>query len=79
MEQGTEEWEYEWEFVESGHWGGVKRTNFHMTDREAEVWWAYGKPGTRRLEETQRDRVAHKASLEPYRGLEPWKGGGLPY
>ncbi|WP_181291114.1 hypothetical protein [Caballeronia novacaledonica] len=33
-------WEYEWEFVETGHWGGVKRTNFHMTDREAEVWWA---------------------------------------
>lgn len=34
------EWEYEWEFVESGRWSGVKRTNFHMTDREAEVCWA---------------------------------------
>jgi hypothetical protein len=33
-------WEYRWAFVEKGHWGGRKETNFHMTDPDAERWWA---------------------------------------
>ncbi|WEY37756.1 hypothetical protein [Paraburkholderia sp. SUR17] len=49
-------WEYRWQFVEDGYWGGVKETNFWMTDGEAERWWAYGRDGTRRLDETRRDR-----------------------
>jgi hypothetical protein len=52
------EWEYKWEFVQDGKWSGVKQTNFWMTDYEAERWWAFGRPGTRRIEETKRDRVA---------------------
>ncbi|WP_213294595.1 hypothetical protein [Paraburkholderia sacchari] len=77
------EWEYEWEFVEeSGRpRGAVKRTGFHMTDYEAERWWAYGRQGTRRLDETKRDRVAHEEEMQNqrWRGLEPWNHGGLPY
>lgn len=69
-------WEYEWEFVQDGIWGGLKRTGFWMTDYEAERWWAFGKPGTRRLDETKRDRVAREAALPKWRGSEPWKSGG---
>lgn len=72
-------WEYEWEFVQDGKWGGVKRSGFWMTDREAQAWWAYNKPGTRRLDDTKRDRAAQTVASETYRGLEPWKHGGLPY
>lgn len=73
-------WEYEWEFVETGRWGGVKRTNFFMTDREAEHWWAYGQHGTRRLDETKRDRNEAEKARPVWRGLEPWKiKGALPY
>ncbi|MFX1765169.1 hypothetical protein PWP93_21820 [Paraburkholderia sp. A1RI-2L] len=75
------EWEYEWEFVDDGRRRDVKRTGFHMTDYEAERWWAYGRPGTRRLDETKRDRVAHEEKMrgQRWRGLEPWNHGGLPY
>jgi len=74
-------WEYEWEFVQDGIWGGVKRTGFWMTDYEAGRWWAFGRPGTRRLDETKRDRIVREAELRASRdrGLEPWSGGGLPY
>ncbi|QCP50134.1 hypothetical protein FAZ95_13685 [Trinickia violacea] len=49
-------WEYRWEFFEDGYWGGMKQTSFWMTDIEAARWHAFGKPQTRRLDETKRDR-----------------------
>ncbi len=74
-------WEYEWEFVQSGKWGGVKRTGFWMTDYEAERWWAYGGSGTRRLDETKRDRNTHKVDTScTFTGAgRPWDKGGVPY
>ncbi|RAR51703.1 hypothetical protein C7401_13663 [Paraburkholderia unamae] len=57
-------WEYRWAFVEQGHWGGRKETNFWMTDFEAERWWAYGAAGTERLEDTRRDRNVARADTD---------------
>lgn len=67
-------WEYRWEFYETGHWGGTKETNFWMTDEEAVRWWAYGKPTTRRLDETQRDRNTVRADLgaTSHGQMKPW-------
>ncbi|WP_321865752.1 hypothetical protein [Paraburkholderia tropica] len=72
-------WEYEWEYVESGHWGGVKRTGFYMTDFEAERWWGYR--GGRRLDETKRDRNAREIDTSgTFSGAgRPWDRGGVPY
>ena len=74
-------WEYRWAFVETGHWGGRKETNFHMTDAEAEKWWAYGMDGTERLDETKRDRNAVNVDWRASSTgeLNPWDHGGLPH
>ncbi|KVD50749.1 hypothetical protein WI86_16720 [Burkholderia ubonensis] len=47
-------WEYRWEYTDSYY--GVIECKFWMTDREAEQWHAFGQEGTRRLDETRRDR-----------------------
>ncbi|MFT0167460.1 hypothetical protein ACLKMY_00330 [Paraburkholderia mimosarum] len=67
-------WEYRWEFVEEGHWGGRKETNFHMTDAEAERWWAHGMEGTRRLDGTKRDRNEVKINWHATNGYNPYRG-----
>lgn len=67
-------WECRWEFLEKGHWGGHKETNFHMTDAEAERWWAYGTEGTRRLDETKRDRNAVKVDWHAPTGITAFRG-----
>lgn len=73
-------WEYRWEFVEKGYWGGRKETNFHMTDDEAAKWWAYGQTGTRRLDETKRDRnITIDVSASFTGSANPWDHGGVPY
>lgn len=73
-------WEYRWEFVQDGRWGGRKETNFWMTDAEAEKWWAYGMKGTRRLDETRRDRNVQIDTSATHTGsIKPWDHGGLPY
>ncbi|VWD22543.1 hypothetical protein [Burkholderia contaminans] len=51
-------WEYQWEFIDTPYTGPPKQTGFWMTDYEAERWHGYGKEGTRRLDETRRDRKA---------------------
>lgn len=73
-------YEYRWSFVETCHWGGKKETNFHMTDEEAKVWWAYGQPGTARIESTKRDRNAKIDASASFTGsMKPWDHGGVPY
>ncbi|MFD1557112.1 hypothetical protein ACFSHT_16035 [Paraburkholderia silviterrae] len=67
-------WEYRWEFVEDGHWGGRKETLHHMTDEEATVWWAYGRKGTRRLDETKRDRNTFEVDWSLTNGYNPYRG-----
>ncbi|MBU9547502.1 hypothetical protein KTE50_02945 [Burkholderia multivorans] len=47
-------WEYRWAYEDE--WFGVIECKFWMTDDEAKLWHAYGKKGTRRLDETRRDR-----------------------
>ncbi|KVE53314.1 hypothetical protein WI94_18765 [Burkholderia vietnamiensis] len=47
-------WEYRWEYVDL-YYGAID-CKFWMTDEEAERWHGYGKEGTRRLDETRRDR-----------------------
>jgi hypothetical protein len=73
------DWEFRWAFVEKGHWGGRKETNFWMTDAEAEKWWAYGQPGTERLEGTKRDRNAQSVDWRATHNIDPWNHGGVPY
>jgi hypothetical protein len=46
-------WEYQWAFVWQGR---AETTRWWMTDHEAAQWWASGEPGSRRLDETRRDR-----------------------
>lgn len=73
-------WEYRWVFVEAGHWGGRKETNFWMTDEEARAWWAYGQTGTERLEATKRDRNSKADASASFTGsFRPWDHGGVPY
>ncbi len=55
-------WEYRWEYVDSYY--GVIDCKFWMTDGEAERWHAFGKEGTRRLDETRRDRHLQPKSTE---------------
>ncbi|MBU9259084.1 hypothetical protein KTD13_01820 [Burkholderia multivorans] len=47
-------WEYRWAYEDE--WFGVIECKFWMTDDEAKLWHAYGQKGTRRLDETRRDR-----------------------
>lgn len=47
-------WEYRWEYVDPYY--GAMECKFWMTDWEEERWHAHGKEGTRRLDETRRDR-----------------------
>ncbi|MCA8314700.1 hypothetical protein LGN43_10445 [Burkholderia multivorans] len=47
-------WEYRWAYFDE-YYGEIE-CNFWMTDWEAERWHAYGRKGTRRLDETRRDR-----------------------
>lgn len=73
-------WEYRWEFVEKGYWGGKKETNFWMTDEEVKRWWAFGRDGTRRLDETKRDRNIKIDTSGTFTGAgKPWDHGGVPY
>ncbi|KWK16518.1 hypothetical protein WT77_30245 [Burkholderia stagnalis] len=55
-------WEYRWEYVDPYY--GVIDCKFWMTDEEAERWHAYGQEGTRRLDETRRDRHLQPKSTE---------------
>ncbi|WP_175980975.1 hypothetical protein [Burkholderia sp. BCC1630] len=55
-------WEYRWEYVDPYY--GVIECKFWMTDWEAERWHGYGNEGTRRLEETRRDRNLQPKSTE---------------
>jgi hypothetical protein len=72
-------WEYRWAFVEKGHWGGRKETNFWMTNAEATSWWAYGMEGTERLEATKRDRNVQSIDWRATGSIDPWNHGGVPY
>ncbi|MEX3914924.1 hypothetical protein AB4Y43_01570 [Paraburkholderia sp. BR10872] len=72
--------EYRYVFIETGHWGGRKETNFHMTDAETAKWWAFGLPGTERIESTKRDRNAKIDVSASFTGSgKPWDRGGVPY
>lgn len=53
-------YEHRYRFTEPGYWGGPKETNFWMTDEEAAEWWAFGREGTQRMDETKRDRNAQE-------------------
>jgi hypothetical protein len=48
-------WEYQYEFRDGTF--GLKATGFWMTDEEARRWHAHGKPETRRLDDSRRDRA----------------------
>ncbi|KUZ00414.1 hypothetical protein WS48_04735 [Burkholderia sp. RF7-non_BP1] len=67
-------WEYRWEYVDSYY--GVIDCKLWMTDEEAKRWHAYGQEGTRRLDETRRDRQLQPKSTvcglltTPIRGWE---------
>ncbi|AIO27532.1 hypothetical protein CEQ23_32500 [Burkholderia cepacia] len=54
-------WEHRWQYVDSYY--GVIDCKFWMTDEEAERH-AFGKEGTRRLDETRRDRHLQPKSSE---------------
>lgn len=75
-------WEYRWEYVDSYY--GVIDCQFWMTDYEAEHWHGYGKDGTRRLDETRRDRHLQPRTHErarmsvPARYSKPSKEQPLP-
>lgn len=72
-------WEYQWEF----EWAPtpmkppiIERTKWFMTDYEAQRWWAYGRPDSRRLDETRRDRNVAQAKAQSGApstgGYKPW-------
>lgn len=73
------QWEYRWEFEwarKPGKPPSIKRTQWFMTDYEAQHWWAYGRPDTRRIDETRRDRNVEEARMRrdaPSTGAyRPW-------
>lgn len=67
-------WEYRWEYVDSYY--GVIDCQFWMTDYEAEQWHGYGKEGTRRLDETRRDRHLQLRTHERARMSVPGRYSG---